>query len=223
MDSKAFLSLASVALGWLLAQGSTVFRDWWQTRKLKDGLFEELCDLDDQLKRVELIHARQLQVFALDGIEATASLPLLNMYFRQYYKDAFPHLNRSQRQSYQLIHSLIEHLNEQEKKLADFVSELGRKRRESPNEEALRIAVQQFGSHVSALYKGVRACQWHISYHRQNPLVPRLDLNGPMHKSYVRFVDGLDQEVATAIETAKAKLSRKDFDGSSKTTSPEGN
>src|SRR5438876_8751746 len=102
MDSKVLVSLISVALGWLLAQGTAFAKDWWSARKLQLGLLTELQDIQDQLQRVLMIHGRQLQIYALKGIDPSASLPVQNMYFKQYFKEAFAHLNREQRISYQL-------------------------------------------------------------------------------------------------------------------------
>ncbi len=211
LDPKVLISLVSVALGWLLSQSSTVFRDWWQARKLKTGLFEELCDLDDQLRRVVLIHARQIQFYALKGIEANASLPLQNMFFRQYYKESFSHLNRSQRLSYQLIHSLVENLNEQEKELAQLGFELERTHRPTVDQSVLKDDVERFGIKVIEVYKAARDCQWHIAYHRMNPEVPRMDLDGPMHQSYLEFLEVLETEVADAIKTS-SQLRREDLE-----------
>lgn len=117
VDPKILLSLVSVAFGWLLGQGTTLLRDWWAARKLRAALLTELEDIQDQLQRVITIHSRQLQIFGLQGMEPSAALPIHNMFFRQYFKEAFAHLNRAQRISYQLIHATLEDLNRKKPRL----------------------------------------------------------------------------------------------------------
>ena len=90
---------------------------------MRAGLLTELQDIQEQLQRIELIHARHLQVFALEGLEPSAALPVHNMFFKQYFKEAFTYLNRAQRNSYQLIHASLENLNRKNEELARFTEE----------------------------------------------------------------------------------------------------
>jgi hypothetical protein len=128
MDEKVLLSLLGVGVGWLLAQLTSLGKDWWKSRKLTKGLLTELQDIDDQLARVILTHQRQIQVSAHMGIEPATSLPLQNAFFRHYYKDAFEYLNREQRISYQLIHAALDELNRQTGGLARFLEDFFRDR-----------------------------------------------------------------------------------------------
>jgi hypothetical protein len=211
MDSKVLISLVSVALGWLLAQGTAIAKDWWAARKLRQGLLTELEDIQDQLRRVIHIHSRQLQVFALQGIEPTASLPIQNMFFKQYYKEAFSHLKREQRLSYQLIHASLDHLNKKNEDLAKFSEEVHKEHTTSPDEEKLLTKINVWGDRVIALYKTAMDVRWHIAYHLRNPEAPTFDLLGPMHESYVKFEEELDAEVKTILEKARS-LQREDFE-----------
>lgn len=211
MEDKVVISLISVATGWVLAQGTAFIKDWWAARKLKVGLLTELEDIQDQLQRVVLIHARQLQVFALKGMEPTAALPIPNMFFKQYFKEAFSHLNRSQRISYQLIHSSLENLNKKNEDLAKFTEESYKDLKTKPDEQKTLSTIEVWGDRVIALYYKAREVGWHIEYHLRNPKSPAFDLMGPMHESYVKFEHELDQEVKDIIEKAK-KLKKEDFE-----------
>ena len=211
MEDRVVISLISVATGWLLAQGTAFIKDWWAARKLKVGLLTELEDIQDQLQRVVLIHSRQLQIFSLKGMEPTASLPIPNMFFKQYFKEAFSHLNRSQRISYQLIHVSLENLNKKNEDLAKFTEESYKDLRTRPDEQKNLSVIELWGDRVIALYKTAMDVRWHIAYHLRNPESPAFDLMGPMHESYVKFEHELDQEVKDIIEKAK-KLKKEDFE-----------
>lgn len=211
MEEKVVISLISVALGWLLAQGTAFVKDWWAARKLKAGLLVELQDIEDQLQRVVMIHSRQLLFVAHKGMEPSAALPVHNMFFKQYYKDAFSHLNREQRLSYQLIHASLESLNKKNEELAKFFEESYKDLKLSPGDKRTLPMIELWGDWVIALYKSAMALRWHIEYHLRNPNSPVLDHLGPVHESYVKFEQELDDEVRTIIDKAK-DIKKEDFE-----------
>lgn len=211
MEEKVVISLISVAMGWFLAQGTAFIKDWWAARKLKAGLLTELEDIQDQLQRVILIHSRQLQFYAIKGMELTSALPITNMYFKQYFKDAFSHLNRSQRISYQLIHASLEHLNKKNEDLAKFAEESFKDLNSTHDEQKTLATIEVWGDRVIALYKTAMNVRWHIAYHLRNPKLPAFDIMGSMHESYVKFEHELDQEVKDIIDKAK-KLKKEDLE-----------
>jgi len=208
MEEKVVISLISVAVGWLLAQGTALFKDWWAALNLRTGLLAELEDIQDQLQRVVLIHNRQLQISALKGMEPTAVLPVHNLFFRQYFKEAFSHLNRSQRISYQLIHASLENLNKKNDDLAKFAEESYRALRTAPDDKKTPAIVEEWGERVIALYKTAMSVRWHIVFHLRYPKAPTFDLMGPVHESFLKFEHDLDQEVKGII--AKAKTAKKE-------------
>lgn len=211
MEEKVVISLISVAMGWLLAQGTALLKDWWAARKLRAGLLTELEDIQDQLQRVVMIHSRQLQIFALKGMEPTAALPVPNMFFKQYFKEAFSHLNRCQRISYQLIHASLESLNKKNEDLAEFAEESYKDLRTAPDDKKTLATIEVWGERVISLYKTAMNVRWHIEYHLRHPKAPTFDLMGPMHESYVEFEHDLDQEVKGIIDKAK-NLKKEDFE-----------
>jgi len=86
MEEKIVISLISVVVGWLLAQGTAFAKDYLATWKLKKGLSQELVDVKEQMQRVIMLYARQLQVFAHKGIEPATPIPVYSLFFKQYYK-----------------------------------------------------------------------------------------------------------------------------------------
>lgn len=210
MDSKVLLALGSVLFGWLLGQGATIAKGWWSSRKLRTGLLTELEDIQNQLQRVELIHVRQLQIFAHKGMEPTASLPIQNLFFKHYYKDVFPYLSREQRISYQLIHASLDNLNQNNVELAKFFTEANKNLKLLPDEKKALTTINLWGERVTALYRSTKDVQWHIAYHLQHAKAPTFDLMGPMHESYVKFQEQVAEDVKSIIEKAQT-LKKEDF------------
>jgi len=203
MDAKILISLVSVALGWLLAQGTAFVKDWWAERKLKAGLLTELEDIEAQLQGVVVMHSRHLQIYANKGMEPAVPIPIHNMFFRQYFKEAFSHLNREQRISYQLIHSTLDSLNAKHGVLEKLLEEFHKEHTASPNEERTLATINVWGDRIIAAYKTAMAIRWHILYHRCNPKAPAFDFMGPMHESYVKFEQELDDELKLIMDKAK--------------------
>jgi hypothetical protein len=71
--------------------------------------------------------------------------------------------------------------------------------------------IDLWGDYVIALYKSTMEVLWHINYHLRNPRKPAHDLMGPMHESYVKFEQDLDDDVKKIIEGAKG-MKRDDFE-----------
>lgn len=205
------ISLVSVAVGWVLAQGTAFTKDWWAARKLRAGLLTELEDIDAQLQRVVVMHSRQLQIYANKGIEPAVSILIENMFFRQYFKEAFAHLNREQRISYQLIHSTLDTFNKKSEAIGSFLEEFHKLHTTAPDEQRTLAAINVWGDRVIASYKTAMDVRWHIAYHLRNPKSPAFDINGPMHESYLKFEQELDDEVKLILEKAKG-IKREDFE-----------
>ena len=208
MDEKLFISLVSVAVGWILGQGTALAKDWWNARKLCGGLLVEIQDIDEQLRRVIMGHARSLQIYALNAIEYDATLPIQNMFFRQYFKDAFSNLNREQRISYQLIHASLDVLNTKMEELGQYVDDVFKEN--NKDQQKRRESIEYWGGKVTAIYHIAMTIRWHIEYHLKHPKRPAFDLLGPMHESYVKFEQWLEDDIKEIIENAK-KLTLDDF------------
>lgn len=168
LDEKVVIALVSVGVGWLLAQGTVLATGLWTGWKLKRALLHELEDIKDQMHRVEMMYARKLQIYALEGIEPSASIPIHNIFFKQYYKDVFSRLNRNQRLSYQLIHATLDTLNKQNEDFAKLIDEIYRNLKGSTDKAAFERAVNLWGDKVIVLYKTAMDVLWHIEYHLRN-------------------------------------------------------
>jgi len=211
MSEKIIIATYVIAISWVVAQATEYAKKLRKKSIIKNGLITELYDIQDQLQRVVLSHTRQLQLVALNGMEPSSVLPVPNMFYQQYFKEAFEHLNREQRISYQLIHSSLESLNSQNNSLVQFFEESYKDLQVSPNDEKKDAIIHVWGEHVIALYKNAMTIRWHIDYHLNNKESPDFDIMGSMHEKYVQFQKDLDDNVKEIIINAKETLNIKDF------------
>ncbi len=212
LDNRVVIALIAVVIGWALAQGTVLVRDFYRSWRLKRALLEELEDLREQLERVVISYRRQLQVYALNGIEPAIPNALPNLFFKQYYKDVFYDLNRQQRLSFQLIYGTIDSLNEGNREISNFIRATSEKLKElKKNKDEFDSTVEDWGNRVKALYYMARDAMFHIDFHLRNRKSPVLDFLGPMHQSYLRFNEEVKLEIENVIVDAR-KLNREDFE-----------
>ena len=76
MDEKIIVALVAITVSWIFAQVTEYVKYRWAGKKSKNGLITELSDIQNQLQRISLSGARQLQVASLKGIEPSSSLPI---------------------------------------------------------------------------------------------------------------------------------------------------
>jgi len=216
VDEKVGIALISVVMGWILAQVTDffkkIFMSYFLSYKLKKGLLNELVDVKEQTHRIILMYARKLQIYAVRGVEPTASIPVYNMFFKQYYKDVFSYLNRDQRLSYQLIHGLLDALNKRNEDFINSTAEIYKLlKKTEENSEKLSLG-DAWGDEVTSVFKMAKDLLWHVEYHLKNAKNPTLDISGPMHNSYIEFQKELDKDVKNIIEGAKKDLKKEDFE-----------
>lgn len=210
MDEKVLLSLVSVVVGWLLAQGTAFAKDYWSARKIKRGLVQELLDLQLQMQPVVMLYTRHLQIYALGGVDPNGHLPISNAFFKQYYKDVMLYLNSAERRSFQLIHAGIDTLNREGDDFIRFTKELYMDLKEASGPEAVHRSLEMWGGRSAALYKNAKDVLWYIEYHLRNPSNPGLEPGSPGHESYLKFLDEVNAESNRIIHESRG-LKREDF------------
>jgi hypothetical protein len=200
--SKVYPVLLSVFLGWLLAQLTGIAKDIFYRKRVVKCLLEELSDLQSELDRTLLFYSRQLQIYALKGIEYSIPSLLSNYIFKNYYKDAVLSLNQQQRISFQLIHTLVESINsdilEHEKLSKDI-------------KETAEQNGKEWGNRVICQFKNIASALWHIKYHLTKPTSPSLLTHGIEHEQYLQYLESVDKKIAELIEAAQ-KLDKNEFD-----------
>lgn len=209
--SKLILSLISIFAGWMLAQFTGVLKDYLYKRKIRKCLVEELTELQSELERTLLIYSRQLQIHALKGIDNASPVLLSNHIFQNYYKDAVLSLNKDQRISLQLIHTLIRNINTGIGEHREITSKLQDKHMlEGPKSIGDKEGAF-WGNKVISEFHNVAAAIWHIRFHLANSKSPDLSPYTKDHESYLKYLENVESEVQN-IFSAATKLDRKEFE-----------
>lgn len=203
MDEKVFLSLVSVVVGWVLAQGTTLVKEWMGGCRHRRGLVTELGDIAEELRRMVMIYRKHLQMYAVGAMDASIPMPMSNLYFRQYYKDAIHRLNRAQRMSYQLIHNWVSSLNAQNEEFGASSDKLYRGL-QGAGLDSVRKTIDAWGESIKPIYENARYLQWHIDYHLKHPRKPELEHGGDANIAYRKFAIALPKEIDQIVREAKA-------------------
>lgn len=212
LDGKTISTIAGVILGWILLQSTGLVKSWWASRNLIKGLHEELQDIQHELKRVTVHHHRNLQALANNFVLPGTTAPIYNLFFTQGFKDAFTHLNREQRLSYQLIHASLLNINNQNKELGKFIEDSYKELR-TENTPAIRDnIVNVWGVRVTAAYMNGSVTSWHVDHHLKNMKSPQLPYNGPVFENFQKFNRDLGSHINKIKKDAEGRFKPEDFE-----------
>lgn len=208
---KLSIGIASGFIGWLLAQVTSLVKDWAKARKIKALLFEELHDIDREMERVMTSCARDLQIYGAKGVGNSACVSVSNYIFSNYYKDALLSLNQNQRISYQLIHSLIRSLNEGLDSIRKLTAEIQKHHQKNGTTEETVMFGREWGEMIKAEYRNSAAIRWHVRYHIDNKCNPDLSLMTEGHKNYLKFLAEVENEANKLIKSGES-IDREQFE-----------
>jgi hypothetical protein len=211
MDPQLLRILASVLLGWFLAQFSGLYKDWSHRRKVKKCLLEELSELQSELERTLLFFTRKLQIHALKGIEFDSIVRLSNHIFKNYYKDAVLGLNKHQRISFQMIHTMVDGINSEIEEYEELTFTLHKKLIHGGPSGLSELEGEEWGKNVIGKFKSVASTLWYIKYHLSHPELPDLSLYTKEHEAYLKYLEGVENNVNEILEAGK-KLDRQKFE-----------
>ncbi|UCV20573.1 hypothetical protein [Ferribacterium limneticum] len=208
---KLGIGIASGFIGWLLAQVTSLVKDWAKARKIKALLLEELRDVDREMERVMTSSARDLQIYGAKGVGNSACIGVSNYIFSNYYKDALLSLNQNQRISYQLIHSLIRSLNEGLDSIRSLTTEIQKHHQKNGTTEETVVFGKEWGEMIKAEYINSAAIRWHVRYHIDNECNPDLSSMTEGHKNYLKFLAEVESEANKLIKSGES-IDRKKFE-----------
>jgi len=200
---KLIIALSSVLLGWILAQFTGILKDWLYVRKIKKCIIEELYELCSELERTLLIYSRELQIHALKGIGNGSPTPISNHIFNNYYKDAVLDLNKKQRISLQLIHTLVDNINLGIKEFSNVTAELQKMHMLNMGDGINEKDGVYWGSLITSQFINIASAIWHIKFHLKNPKNPDLTPFTHNHELYLKYLDSIDKEMKKFIDAAK--------------------
>lgn len=206
---RIVIGLASVFSGWVLAQFTSILKDFMRARKVKKCLEQELDELETELERTILIYSRMLQIYSIKGVDNGVPSPISNHIFKNYYKEAVLNLNKQQRISYQLIHTLVETVNHG---MDDLREVTGRLHEKNILEGAVsEKEVDLWGKKVICEFSNAASAIWHIRYHLAYPKNPDLSSYTKSHKEYLKYLENVEKRVSEIIDKAK-NIPREKFD-----------
>jgi hypothetical protein len=211
---KVILPLASVFVGWLLAQVTGSVREHFRERKIRKCLVEELKDLLRELQRTKMSYSRTLQAFALKGILNEIPSKLNNHVFRNYYKDAVLGLNADQRGSFQMIHALVEGINNGIEEVRRLALEPCTKSTLANSGGLTNGHGEMWGGKIRAEYTNVASLEWHVRFHLGNQRSPDLSPYTKHHAEYVQHLAVIAREIEELVSKAASSLRREDFERS---------
>lgn len=201
---KLVVGLASAVAGWVLAQFAAIFKNWYQTRKVKICLLEELKELRIELERTLLIYSRKLQIYGLDGFESSIPIFLSNHIFKAYYKDAVLGLNSYQRISIQTIHALVDSLNSGIDDLKELNSDLHEKIYDKGVSSITESDKKRWGDMLTSHFVNVAQTIWHVRFHLQEYENPKLEPYSEFHIQYLKYTEKVEAEIKNIVEKAKS-------------------
>ena len=193
---KLIFTLASVFVGWALAQSTGIAKEYFHRRKVRKYLLEELSELQSELERTLMIYSRELQIYANQGIGNSGPSPLSNHIFKNYYKDALLSLNKDQRISFQLIHTLIEGVNRGMSEFQKITGEIQKKHTFEGIESITEKDGEHWGDAIKCEYGNVATALWHVKFHLSNTENPDLTPLTPSHKKYLKYLESIEKEIA---------------------------
>ncbi len=184
---KIVLAIVSILFGLIAGQGLRFTQAWWNTRKLKKSLIIELEDIRHRLSQMSNGYIQSLELYAHKIVQLSFGSKLSHPVYTKHYTDVFLKLTHTQRNSYELIHGLVDSLN----KVIDTEFAL-------TNVEHNTELFERWGFILSSQYRNIHLLWWHINFHLSCSDDPNLI---EMHPEVVKHF----RENATKTEEAMSK------------------
>jgi hypothetical protein len=208
----ALLSGFSILFGWLISQSTGLVSNFFKKKKIKQGLIQDLTDIEYNLKKTLLMYIRAIEFNACGAIAPDMPTLLKMHIFSNYYQDVVLDLNPEQRRSFQSINSLLELVNFGIDMYRDSTENLIKKQiltnviTEDEGKHQREFAITQFLNIVNLL--------WHLKHHLNNPSNPILDFGFEKKGSYLDNSKRALGEIYKFIASSK-KLTREQVNSSS--------
>lgn len=208
---KVVIGLVSAFSGWILAQLTSGLKTFLNRRKVKKLLLEELLDLKEEIGRLLHFYARQLEMHGAKCISSETSIELTNPIYQNYYKEALLALNQKQRISFQMIHGLVDNVNQGINEFRELTSEAQSYYIKNGYDEEISKFGEAWGNLAKVEFGSCAALQWQINFHLRFPNGPDLSPYTKEHESYLKFLDGIRSKVQEYIDNGKT-IDREKFE-----------
>ncbi len=192
---KIVLAVISILFGLIAGQGLRFTQAWWNTRKLKKSLLTELEDIRHRLSQMSDSYAQSLELYAHNIVQLSFGSKLSHPIYSKHYTDVFLKLTHSQRNSYELIHGLVDSLN----RVLDTEFALTEK-------EHNKELFEKWGATIFSQYSNIHLLWWHINFHLSRSGDPNLIEMHPDDIKHFRENATKAQEHANNIISHAKKL-----------------
>lgn len=192
-NKKLLIALASVLVGWVLAQGATLIKEWWDRRKLKKAIDDEIELLSDQLKGVVPTYMRLIALEAHGALEPTTPRKLQNYLFKDHYAKVALSFNHAQRLQLQTIHGYVEEINGDIEELKTLSLELARKNLVN---QITAFELLQYRQMLEQHMHVLMDAGWQILFYKQNRANPEIIPGGGAHESRAKAVSEIPGWIA---------------------------
>jgi hypothetical protein len=201
--TKVVIGVTSAFVGWILAQFTSFVKSWIQRRKIVKLLNEELNDISSQVDRLLFFYTRELQIYGAKCIDHSNMVGITSPIYNNYYKDAILSLSKSQRMSFQMIHSLVDYGNKILEEFNELTNELQKEARANGTSEKIVVGGKHWGELAKNGYSNCAIIKWHIDYHINNKKHHDLSPFTKTHKDYLKYTESVNIEMDKIIESGK--------------------
>jgi hypothetical protein len=198
---KFIQSIILILIGAFLGQANGLFQEWRNNRRLKKSLINELEYLHDNLIEFQMTYEASLKIYSQKSIDSTLPSKIAHPIYSNHYKDVCHKLNKYQRQSYDLIHGLIEKLNSRIDEQSEITETLYRDylKQGNLNEEFFGW----WGEIIASQYLNAITLEWCVNYHLHNQSKPFWDYGSEQHKNFLEFLEERNNKVDMIIKEGK--------------------
>jgi hypothetical protein len=198
---KFIQSIILILIGAFLGQATSLFQEWRNNRRLKKALIYELEYLQDYLIELQITYKATLKIYSQKTIDSTLPLKIAHPIYSNHYKDVCHKLNKYQRQSYDLIHGLIEKLNNRIDEQSEITETLYRDylKHGDWNKEFF----SWWGEIIASQYLNVITLEWCVNYHLHNKTKPFWDYGSELHNKFREFLEDGNNKVDMIIKEGK--------------------
>ena len=198
---KIILVIISVLFGLIAGQGLRLFQAWWNTRKIKKSLRTELEDIRHRLNQMSDGYEQTMEFLAHNVIALSFPTKLSHPVFTKHYTDVFLKLTHTQRNSYELIHSLIDSIN----KVIEAEFALTEKEH---NEELFK----KWSHTIFSQHANIHLLLWHINYHLTFPENPDLiELTSETKKHFYENASIAKERTRKIVSNAKKRTLKETY------------
>jgi sRNA-binding regulator protein Hfq len=173
-------------------------------KQLERALVEELEDIHDRLSNIRRSYERSIQIYALNGIEMSAQLPIPHKIYDKYFVDIALKLGASQRKSFSLIHGYVEAINSGIRRVEEKCI--------SATVDKCQSNLHEWGNLIKTQHHNTTIACWHLTLHLNNKGMPYLGEPGSeAHTAMLREIKNNNKHIDELIEDARKNLTKDQF------------